>query len=595
MDQRLPDLCSGNNTQVTSTITFLTGTLDAKGAVSVGPRVGDGNCEEESPMASSLFNNILRGGRAPESDADGSRDLDPSVPATTIELIPEPDDDSTDDSVIAHGLHSVLKKTDYWFNLELSQLERGAKDEADVHARAGLPRADVPALEELPAETVLRERATRLYFEWSERVKRKIQDAIQSASISAGDGLLNLRYSYDQLERATQRVESTEKTLTNRREEAGRDRSFAYGKLLKRKKYFAVIGLLVLVDWVANVPVFQQLLPQEPGAEQAWLDLADRATRYGSFSGIVRTFERLVFQPEVSLLAFGVVTFLMLLGHFLGSALRRIVAFRPKDESTAVLGLKSHRRQAWLPVIGGFCGIVLVVSFLFFSRAKLSAVTAERLDGAQRQVEMLQGKIQQATHESDLDRIQSLQRKLADAQALLDTRTEAADYAKSISNMNPAIFLLNLTLVIIAILAAYLESSAAVSEARWADPGITNLERTIDEARAEVFSHRQTIRRLSAEIQSNIAGARYLAQVVSLRDWQGKARRLEAVIPLFRTENARLRGIDVQNILAFKEPCRRLDLPEPVDGQFDVSSQLDLCERDFIDFRTQMSAASLMQ
>jgi hypothetical protein len=81
-----------------------------------------------------------------------------------------------------------------------------------------------------------------------------------------------------------------------RKEEAGRNRSFEYGKLLKRKKYFALIGLLVLVDWVANVPVFQQVLPQEPGAEQAWLDIADRASRVGSFARLVRTFERIAFQ-----------------------------------------------------------------------------------------------------------------------------------------------------------------------------------------------------------------------------------------------------------------------------------------------------------
>jgi hypothetical protein len=546
-------------------------------------------------MASSLFNSILRGGRANESDADDSRVSNSVATATAVDSHPEPENDPPDDRDVPHGVHGVLKKTDYWFNFELSQLERSAKEEADFHARAGLPRADVPAVEELPAETVLRERATRLYFEWSERVRRKVQDAIQAASIAAGDGLLNLRYSYDQLERAMQRIEATEETLGHRSGEAGRERSFTYGKLLKRKKYFAVIGLLILVDWVANVPVFQQLLPQEPGSEQAWFDLADNAGRHGAFSGMVRAFDRITFQPEVSLLAFGVVAFLMLLGHFLGSALRRIVAFRPKDESTAVLGLKSHRRQAWLPIIGGSFGIVLVVSFLFASRAKLSTVTAERLDGAQHQVKLLQEKIQEATHVSDLDRIQSLQRKLADAQDLVETRTEAADYATSISNMNPAIFLLNLTLVIVAILAAYLENSAAVSEARWADPGIVNLERAIDDARAEVLSHRQTIRRLSTEIQSNISGARYLAQAIPLRDWQGKARRLEAVIPLFRSENARLRGIDVQNILAFKEPCRRLDLQDPVDGQFDVPSQLELCERDFMDLRTQMSAASLAQ
>jgi hypothetical protein len=85
-------------------------------------------------------------------------------------------------------------------------------------------------------------------------------------------------------------------------------------------------------------------------------------------------------------------------------------------------------------------------------------------------VETLQKNIDDAQNSNQVDKVPSLELKKSDAQNVLDVRTESADYAQSISSMNTAIFLLNLTLVIVATLAAYLESSASMSEARWADP-----------------------------------------------------------------------------------------------------------------------------
>jgi hypothetical protein len=540
------------------------------------------------------FGNFLRSVRGNATTLDDPPPIDASSVASQP-LDPVTDEGFGDGQDPSYGIHGVLKKTDYWFNLELNLLEKSAREDADAHARAGLPRADVPLLEELPAETVLRERARRVYLDWSERVKRKVQDAVHAASDAAIDKLAELRHTFEQVETTKQKIGVVERLVAQRKEEAGRNRSFEYGKLLRRKKYFALMGLLVLVDWVANVPVFQQVLPQEPGAEQAWLDIADRASRLGSFAGLVRTFERIAFQPDVSLLAFGVVTFLMVLAHFSGSALRRIVSFRPKDETASVLGLRSHRRQAWTPFLGGLCGIVLVVGFLFFARSKLAPVATERRVAAAHQLETLQENIHDAQNANHVDQVQALELKKADAQNTLDVRSESADYAQSISSMNTAIFLLNLTLVIVATLAAYLESSASMSEARWADPGIGGLETQVDYLQGQILVSKQAIRRLSTDVQLDIARARYLAQSLPLRDWEGKARRLEAVIPIFRSENARLRGIDVHNIVAFKEPCRSLELPILGSEHFEVPPQVDVCERDFNDLRGQMYAVSVTE
>ena len=84
------------------------------------------------------------------------------------------------------GLHDVVKKTDFWFNIQLSQLEKYAVDMAVAWANAGIPRQDAPLDGELPIETTLKARAQETFREWIARVKRKVQDAIQSASNDAG-------------------------------------------------------------------------------------------------------------------------------------------------------------------------------------------------------------------------------------------------------------------------------------------------------------------------------------------------------------------------------------------------------------------------
>src|SRR5205823_383251 len=64
--------------------------------------------------------------------------------------------------------------------------------------------------------------------------------------------------------------------------------------------YFPVVAVLILVEWVANVPVFQELLPQEPGSSQAWQDLVSHSEKFGSSAGLVRLWDRIVFAPDVA-------------------------------------------------------------------------------------------------------------------------------------------------------------------------------------------------------------------------------------------------------------------------------------------------------
>jgi hypothetical protein len=48
----------------------------------------------------------------------------------------------------------------------------------------------------------------------------------------------------------------------------------------------------------------------------------------------------------------------------------------------------------------------------------------------------------------------------------------------------------------------------------------------------------------------------HLLESHPMREWQAKQDRLQSVIPLFRGENARLRGLDPVNVIGFAQPGR---------------------------------------
>jgi hypothetical protein len=496
----------------------------------------------------------------------------------------------TEDRVQGSGLHGILRSTDYWFNYESSLLEREAKESASTHARAGLPRQDVPVTDELDVEKVLRTKASQLFDQWAERVRRKLHDAIQEACASVRGDLGNLRYTAECLEYDSNNLKEQEVTLLRIQAENETPRPpLEYGSMLGRRPYMWLAVLLVLVDWVANVPVFRELLPQEPGSALAWDNLVSGSERYGVFAGIIRLFDRIFFSPDVSLLALGVILFLMFLGHVSGSSFRRLVAFRPKDEPSANFKLGSHSRQAMVPLVASVVGIVLVLSFLFTSRYKLEPVTAKRMAAASHIVDELKDKIERDA--DNLDAVAHDKRKLADAQTELDERISSANYATGISEMNWPIFLLNATLVITAATGAYLESKSRILPNHIGDPRVPPAQESIRTLRQRALDGRTRIRDLDSNIKANLGRARYLANSIPFVDWEAKGERLEGLISLFRSENACLRGLDTSNIRAFDQR-KPLDLVPPGQGEsFRVPEQMAELEREYSEVRSQVNRA----
>lgn len=511
-------------------------------------------------------------------------------PMETTETAAQP----SDDDGAASWLHEIIKSTDFWFNYELSLLEKYAITEAVESAKAGIPRQDAPLERELPIETTLKARASEIFQEWIARVKRKVQDSVQAACAEAGDKIVQFRHVFGQLERSTVEIETTQSSI-NDREEALRNQQKTFGApaLMNRRLYFLLLGCLALIDWIANVPIFTELLPAEYGSREIWRQLALSAEKAGALGGVRMLGERLLFHLDVSIFALGVVAFLMVMAHFAGEALRRWFVFNPADEPLLAPTLRANRRQTYLPMCLALFGIFLAVSFLYGSRSRLVEATNAGLTRAQQDVDGATKRVSEAkSSQGDLSRLPELQQQLNEAKSKRDDWRERERFATDIGTMNTPILLLNIVLALTALTAAYFAAEPKVTEGRLVDPMLPELKSRLASLRLDVVNQRQSLRTLDAEIQTSISRAKYLASTRPLAEWEAKAERLNSVVPQFRWGNACARGVDPESIIAFKQPSV-VDFPAvPTEG-FQPPVELAVLEDEFKKLRSELQRHTL--
>jgi hypothetical protein len=499
---------------------------------------------------------------------------------------PDPMSESPDELSTTSGLHDVVKSTEFWFNYELSLLEKYAVTSAMQWAQAGIPRQDAPLGGELPIETTLKARASEIFQGWIARMKRKVQDSIQAASADAGSRIVQFRYAIAQIERTAVEIRTTEEKLFDREEGLrNQQKTFASPALLNRWIYGVILLGVAIVDWIANVPIFNELLPQEPGSRLIWRKLVADTAQLGAVGGIHRLFDRILFQPDVTVFALGVVIFLTVLAHFGGEALRRWVVFRPNDEPLLAHSFSAQRRQAMLPIIVSVIGILFAIGFLYFSRTKLVQATGNGRANAEAVVRGLQSeKANVRAGREDLSQLPTIEQSLESASLTLKDWEERESFARDISMMNVPILMLNFVLAFTALTASYCAASPKVVEGRLIDPVIPELKATLASHRLEMVNHRQLLRALDGDIQTSIARAQYLAGTHPLSDAEAKAGRLSAVVPLFRAENARARGVDPESIVAFRQPAS-LTLPVVPDEPFQLPIELVAWDEEFKSLR----------
>jgi len=480
--------------------------------------------------------------------------------AAALEAAADPDPRPSADA----GLHGLARSTDLWFAAELSVLERHACDQAAAWAAAGLPRPDV-ADEALSIEIALEKRCAELFRRWAERVRNAVDDAVHDALGRAGNELIAFRSHLAELRRTLRETALAERELERvRSERPGGEVTFGFPRLLPPAWFWTMIVLLMIVDLVANIPIFHELVPHEANEELLWQELTARSERYGLWAGAYRVAARLLFAPDITLLALGVVAFLVFSAHVTGEALRQRIALREEDSPVARIGIRSHRRQWALPAVGGAVAAAMVITFLFVSRIIVAEAARDRYDDAVAQVTRLEGDLARARAAADLDAITEVETALPTARAVLADRERKLEYATGIAAMNRPILILNLVLALAAALASYLAKETRITDGRREDPGERAIVERIASLRVRARHERDAIRAAGERAAASLARAQRLLDARPLRGWEAKAERLRGVIPLFRAENARLRGVDPANIAAFRrEPTTPFPTIDP--------------------------------
>ena len=493
-------------------------------------------------------------------------------------------------------VHDVLKKTDVWFAYRAGELEKEARHLAALHAEKGQPRHDLQRDGPLEMEILLERHGSEVLWGWMDRVRRKIQGAIGAETERIGTGVASARRAVANAEAArasfqAEQREAADAVLAFRvvsdgpAGPAGDDGEVVTCHRHVNSAMFLVLSaLLILADFLANVPVFVELFPGNGRLAAALANWEAQQLSNGfSFSfGLKHLFARVTAYPEPSLLALSVIVFFLVLGHHFGTLVRTMVAlWSHRHRSVSRAGAARWRQSSW-PAIASLAGIVVVVVVLYVARAQVEPMAKTRYDAAAQQLTAAQEQLDAARSDATAD-IGSLVQTKNRAQSEVAARRERLEYAETLHGMNWPITLLNIVLVIAAMVLGYLhtEERFVVSPEAVSDRA-DRLRKRREEVRArlnqlwmELVGKRAEAHEALRGVEISIHRVDNLLEADVLRDWTGKAERIRRAIPLFRTENARLRGLDVEDILAFRAPAHvRLPTADEYPMQLDRPTAL---------------------
>lgn len=517
-------------------------------------------------------------------------------PQMKPERAPEPDErawnvnPSTDLGDLVHGIPEQMPGPSVESSVGLSVvgLRQAALEMARRDAEAGLPALDVSGRSE--SEEELRERCQSLFEDWSARERERLNNtvAVQEGRVTEALGDVSLQV--DRFERVTselfrlqRRLEmnrsKVEATIEKRQAAAGGepggpdaetessdkaedDESEGRGRTFKTHWYAAAITFLGIVEFLANAPVFGALLPRDPLTEQQMRFIAE--TSEGWMAGALRVASQFILRPDAALLAAGVVTFLCVLAHFFGHSLRSLLFQRSAERSGETIGSRSPAEYIVPMAISGL-GLALVLGVLFEARVTLGEVAIERYAQDSAKVDELRRDASWLRVDGNLVAANEQTNRADDLEALAK---EQREYAESMSGLSFPILLLNTTLVLVAICAAYFHMR---------DPRKDRFnELPWERQRRELISFGDTVQERVASAMGRAVQAigeyRGMLTERPLKAAPAVAHQLEATVVAYRAENGRLRGLDTREITAFSDP---------------VNLQLDVDARHAADMRVQ--------
>ncbi|HWL40674.1 MAG TPA: hypothetical protein VNO75_10610 [Gemmatimonadaceae bacterium] len=459
-----------------------------------------------------------------------------------------------DDGEEGNGVHAITKKTDYWFNRELYEIEQDARKFAAEWAEKGLPRHDVERVGVLEPEQVLGMKCLELFRQWRTRVRVKMQDQIQTAS-----GALNKLIAESRAEVSALDSTNSERKNAQAQIEGFQDyrepnaKRVGFDRILKNSFGFWIFAIIITVaEFAANFPVFRLLLPMDATLVQVASTLGEAAESHTWLAGPLVLLQDMLLHTEAFLVALIVVIILVLLGKTTGSSARSVIAFREREHPMAATTIRAHRRQHLIVFGAGMIGIVAVLSFLYTSRAQIAETAQSRVRSDQ--VALAQAQAQQAAAGNDLARAPAAMQRVTDATRTLQQHTDDAAYAETVQRINNAILWLNIGLVLAAMTLGFVYKKEDLTDTQGEHASLRPLRKKVQSLERAALGHARGARIAMSGAAAEAGRIHYLMESHPFREWQGKQDRLQSVIQIFRGENARLRGLDTASIVAFREP-----------------------------------------
>ena len=414
---------------------------------------------------------------------------------------------------------------------------------ADAEVGVPGPESEGPT----DSEVELRERCAAVFGRWNARELRRMAKEIAEREERVEGRLSEAALSIDRLQRVTHDLVRLRARYGVRRRQVaeeldedgrGRDRG------IPTPMYLGALIFLGIVEFFANAPVFSTLLPRDPLTERQIGLLTETAT--GWFAGLERVVAHIVFRPDAALLAAGVITFLCVLAHFFGHSLRDLVMQGDGEERRSTVQSRSVRENV-VPLVLSMIGLVLTLGVLYEARRQLGTVGAERYTYDMAEAQELRREAGWRRVDGEILEANTLTDRAEDLEAAAEALRE---YSLSMARMNLPIVLLNLTLVLCAISAAYFHRRDGRTEQFNETPFEAERRALLDQGETNA---RESASLLS-DVVRDIRELKAAAGLGAAAEWRAIARQLESVLAAYRAENGRARGLDPRSLPAFRTP-----------------------------------------
>jgi hypothetical protein len=218
----------------------------------------------------------------------------------------------------------------------------------------------------------------------------------------------------------------------------------------------------------------------------------------------------------------------------------------------AATTIRAHRRQHTVVFVASVLGIASVLSFMYFSRAQIAETAQSRVRSDS--VSLSHALSDQQAAGSDLAKAPAATQRVKDATRTLQQHLDDAAYASTVQRINNAIVWLNVGLVLAAMTLGFVYKKEDLTDRQGEHPSLKPLRKRLQSLEREALGHAHAARVSMSSAATEAGRINHLLESHPLREWQAKQDRLQSVIPLFRGENARLRGLDPVNVVGFAQP-----------------------------------------